>query len=94
MTATNTPTTGVVWADAARHAAFDAWLAPLATRLQLLPQTLRPASADASFRRYLRLDRADGTSLIVMDAPPDKEDCASFVKIQGLMAQAGLCVPC
>ena len=93
MTATNTPTTGVVWADAARHAAFDAWLAPLATRLQLLPQTLRPASADASFRRYLRLDRADGTSLIVMDAPPDKEDCASFVKIQGLMAQAGLCVP-
>jgi aminoglycoside/choline kinase family phosphotransferase len=28
-----------------------------------------------------------------MDAPPDKEDCAPFAKVQGLMNQAGLCVP-
>ncbi|MEX8193022.1 aminoglycoside phosphotransferase family protein [Comamonas guangdongensis] len=93
MTASIPPTVGVVWADTARHAAFDAWLAPLAGQHQLLPATLRPASADASFRRYLRLDRSDGSSLIVMDAPPDKEDCVPFAKVQGLMAQAGLCVP-
>lgn len=93
MTASNLSNVGVVWADAARHAAFDAWLAPLAARFQLRPETLRPASADASFRRYLRLDCSHGASLIVMDAPPDKEDCAPFVKVQALMAQAGLCVP-
>lgn len=93
MTASITPTAGVVWPDAARHAAFDAWLAPLAISLQISPETLRPASADASFRRYLRLDRIGGGSLIVMDAPPDKEDCAPFAKVQALFAQAGLCVP-
>ena len=93
MTASNLSNVGVAWADPARHAAFDAWLAPLAARLQLRPETLRPASADASFRRYLRLDSVSGDSLIVMDAPPDKEDCAPFVKVQALMAEAGLCVP-
>ena len=61
----------------------------------LLPHSLRLASADASFRRYLRLDCAGGAhaSLIVMDAPPDKEDCQSFVQVAQLMAQAGLRVP-
>ena len=28
-----------------------------------------------------------------MDAPPEREDCAPFVKIAGLMAEAGLNVP-
>ena len=93
MTAQNTPTASVDWADPARHAAFEAWLKPLAQQYQLAAQTLRPASADASFRRYLRLDTLSGASLIVMDAPPDKEDCAPFVKVQALMAQAGLSVP-
>ncbi|MBP7454443.1 MAG: phosphotransferase [Ottowia sp.] len=59
----------------------------------MLPATLRPASADASFRRYLRIDSATGASRIVMDAPPDKENCAPFVHVQGLMAGAGLHVP-
>lgn len=93
MSHPNTPTAGVVWADPARHAAFDAWLAPLSARHALRPETLRPASADASFRRYLRLDTSAGASLIVMDAPPDKEDCAPFAKVQALMASAGLAVP-
>jgi len=93
MTAPIPPTADVVWSDAGRHAAFDAWLAPLATKLQLRPETLRPASADASFRRYLRLDGAGGSSFIIMDAPPDKENCAPFVQVQTLMARAGLCVP-
>ena len=85
--------TPVSWPDAARRAAFDAWLAPLAGPHQLLPDTLRPASADASFRRYLRIDTATGASRIVMDAPPDKENCKPFVQVQGLMAAAGLNVP-
>jgi len=93
MSHPNTPTAGVVWADPARHAAFDAWLAPLSARHALRPETLRPASADASFRRYLRLNTSAGASLIVMDAPPDKEDCAPFAKVQALMASAGLAVP-
>ena len=59
----------------------------------LRPETLRPASADASFRRYLRLDTASGASLVVMDAPPDKENCSPFVQVQALMQQAGLRVP-
>ena len=83
----------VSWPDAARRAAFEAWLAPLVALHQLLPATLRPASADASFRRYLRIDSATGASRIVMDAPPDKENCAPFVHVQGLMAGAGLHVP-
>jgi aminoglycoside/choline kinase family phosphotransferase len=82
----------VTWSDTAREAAFHGWLASIAERHALQPATVRPASADASFRRYLRLDAADG-SCIVMDAPPDKEDCKPFVKVAGLMAAAGLHVP-
>jgi len=89
---TATPTT-VAWADPQREAAFHQWLAPLARQHQLIPASLRPASADASFRRYLRLDAADGGSAIVMDAPPDKENSEPFVRIAGLLRAAGLRVP-
>jgi aminoglycoside/choline kinase family phosphotransferase len=87
------PSSSVIWPDKARQAAFEAWLAPLVGVHQLLAATLRPASADASFRRYLRLDTHSGGSCIVMDAPPDKENCQPFVQVQALMAQAGLRVP-
>ena len=90
---TTSPTSPVVWPDAARQAAFEQWLAQLVPAHQLLPASLRPASADASFRRYLRIDSATGASCIVMDAPPDKENCRPFVLVQGLMAAAGLNVP-
>ena len=83
----------VTWPDATRQTAFEAWLAPLVAQHQLLPATLRPASADASFRRYLRIDSAAGGTRIAMDAPPDKENCKPFVQVQGLMAAAGLNVP-
>lgn len=83
---------GVAWSDPRREAAFHAWLARVAPAHGLRPETVRPASADASFRRYLRVDGAAG-SFIVMDAPPEHEDCAPFVKVAGLMAQAGLNVP-
>ena len=42
------------------------------------------ASADASFRRYFRVQTPEnpkGKSWVVMDAPPDKEDCKPFVKV-------------
>ena len=91
--APSAPAGSVSWPDAARRAAFEAWLTPLVPVHQLLPDTLRPASADASFRRYLRIDSTTGASRIVMDAPPDKENCQPFVQVQGLMAAAGLHVP-
>lgn len=82
----------VTWTDARREAAFHQWLSRVAPKHGLRPASLRPASADASFRRYLRLD-GDAGSWIVMDAPPEREDCAPFVKVAGLMAEAGLLVP-
>jgi len=62
---------------------------------------IAPASADASFRRYFRVTgssvegcfEAAGKSLIVMDAPPEKEDSHPFVTISSLLADAGLNVP-
>jgi aminoglycoside/choline kinase family phosphotransferase len=82
----------VAWSDPRREAAFHGWLKAVAPAHQLQPATLRPASADASFRRYLRIDGA-GRSYIVMDAPPERENCEPFVKIAALMADAGLHVP-
>lgn len=87
------PTSPVVWADAVRQTLFEQWLASLTQHHALRPDSLRAASADASFRRYLRIDTHNGQSLIVMDAPPDKENCQPFVHVQSLMAQVGLPVP-
>lgn len=92
---TPTATPNPLWNDVQRQAQFENWLRPLVLTHHVQPQTLRLASADASFRRYMRLDCSAGThpSLIVMDAPPDKENCQPFVHIAALMAQAGLRVP-
>ncbi len=83
----------VTWADPPRQAAFEAWLARVAPMHGLEAASLRIASADASFRRYLRLDTANGSSRIVMDAPPDKENCQPFVQVAQLMHAAGLKAP-
>ncbi len=53
---------------------------------------LTPASSDASFRRYFRLQREQGTH-IVMDAPPSQEDCRPFIKVAHLLEDAGVHVP-
>ena len=50
------------------------------------------ASSDASFRRYFRIQHQQN-HFIVMDAPPDKEDTAPFIKIAQLFAQAQVNVP-
>jgi aminoglycoside/choline kinase family phosphotransferase len=55
--------------------------------------TLAPASADASFRRYFRATQDDGTTRIVMDAPPAKEDCRPWLLVQELFQNAGAHVP-
>lgn len=83
----------VSWTDPAREQAFAAWLDRMATAHGLRAQTLRIASADASFRRYLRIDATDGGTRIVMDAPPPQEDCRPFVHAAGLLAAAGMHVP-
>ena len=54
---------------------------------------IRPASADASFRRYFRVRLADGKSYIVMDAPPDKEDSRPYVEVARRLRGLGLNVP-
>lgn len=57
------------------------------------PIPVEPASADASFRRYFRLTLPDASTRIVMDAPPDKEDCRPFLRIATLFRRAGAHVP-
>jgi len=60
--------------------------------LQLVISRIVPASADASFRRYFRIV-VDGNTFIVMDSPPDKEDCLPFVEIAEALYGMGLNVP-
>lgn len=75
------------------------WLSTLPVAAPYGPPV--PASADASFRRYFRLERTgrpgpDGPaahSLILMDAPPEREPLDPFLRVQGLLADAGLHVP-
>lgn len=55
--------------------------------------SITPASADASFRRYFRLTWPDGSTRILMDAPPEKEDCKPFIHVAGLLAKADLAAP-
>lgn len=80
------------WTDPARQALFTAWISSLSTRHALDLSQLRLASADASFRRYLRLPAGAGTA-IVMDAPPPLEDVRPFVRVAALIQAAGLNVP-
>lgn len=55
-------------------------------------QTVRPASSDASFRRYFRVD-SPNSSYIVMDAPPDKEKVEPFIHVADIFGQSGVAVP-
>ena len=118
----------IVWADNARAAAFQQWFSRVQAEHGLHASSLRLASADASFRRYFRVDsgiasgdwpshgapapargnalhavftrggvtpngEAKVSSYIIMDAPPQKEDCQAFDQVARLMAGAGLNVP-
>lgn len=54
---------------------------------------LEPASSDASFRRYFRVQPEPEKTLIVMDAPPEHEDNPAFVKVAALLEQASIHAP-
>lgn len=51
-----------------------------------------PASSDASFRRYFRI-QTGRESFIVMDAPPDKENIGAFIKVANVLSGSRIRVP-
>ena len=75
--------------ESPRLAALKTWLS---AELDGQAFELAPASSDAGFRRYFRATFA-GETRIVMDAPPDKEDCRPFLHVAELMRSAGVHVP-
>ncbi|MBE9560176.1 MAG: phosphotransferase, partial [Proteobacteria bacterium] len=57
-------------------------------------KNLKPASADASFRQYFRVtDDKNNRTCIVMDAPPEKEDCRPFLQVTELIRDVGVNAP-
>lgn len=75
-----------------RLAQLKQWLATVPSP-SMLPDSIRPASSDASFRRYFRLDATDGSTYIAMDAPPPQEDVRPFIHIAELFGKSGVSVP-
>jgi aminoglycoside/choline kinase family phosphotransferase len=83
-----------------RLEAAKAWLGQFP---QVDVTTLAPASSDASFRRYFRAasqpdaswahGQPSGSTVILMDAPPDKEPLDAFLKTADLFEAAGVHVP-
>lgn len=71
-----------------RQASLERWLATTLGG----PVRLRPASTDASFRRYWRLEHGDG-ALIAMDAPPPVEDTGRFARLARHLRACGLNTP-
>src|SRR3569623_450034 len=60
------------------------------------PESIRPASSDASFRRYFRVDGtgdAAGATYIVLDAPPPQEDVRPFIHVAEVFGDTGVSVP-
>ena len=64
----------------------------LLDELKMRDISIEPASADASFRRYFRINGTDH-SWIAMDAPPDKEDCTAFVHVAQMLEAVGVQAP-
>jgi aminoglycoside/choline kinase family phosphotransferase len=79
----------MIHGDARREAA-QRWVAAQVPGARF---SLEPVSEDASFRRYWRARLEDGRSFVVMDAPPDKEDCRPFVHVARLLRAAGVHAP-
>jgi len=81
----NNPTTS----SDARLAALRDWIGSIDA---LADGELTPASDDASFRRYFRW-QTEAESFIVMDAPPEKEDCLPFMRVAGYLEAMRLNAP-
>lgn len=74
-----------------RHRQLLQWLESLAADTYI---DLHAASADASFRQYFRVtSKLDNKTYIVMDAPPEKEDCYPFIQVTNLIRSAGVNAP-
>lgn len=73
----------------ARQYALEQWLTK---KCQLTTFQLQIMQGDASFRRYFRM-RIDNHSYVVMDAPPPRENCVSFVAIAKALLGLGLRAP-
>jgi hypothetical protein len=76
--------------DRGRDERLQAWLDGVLAGVQY---TLEPASADASFRRYLRVRAPGAPSRILMDSPPEHYALAPFLDIGRRLAHAGVRVP-
>ena len=81
----------------ARLAELTAWAA---RTLGTTDFAIAPASEDASFRRYFRISLRSAvafahgaTTLIAMDAPPEKEDSRPFVHVAALLRAGGVNAP-
>ena len=73
-----------------RFEQLHAWLGRQAG---LRADTLEQVAGDASFRRYFRVAGDDGITRIIMDAPPEHEDCRPFLDVTGRLEAAGVHVP-
>jgi aminoglycoside/choline kinase family phosphotransferase len=72
-----------------RLQALRLWLEAI---LDIPIDEIHSASADASFRRYFRV-HAGRSTYIAMDAPPDKYDVQTYIRIAGHFRKMGLNVP-
>jgi N-acetylmuramate 1-kinase len=54
---------------------------------------IRPLAGDASFRRYFRVHRPDGSTAVLMDAPPAHEDVGPFLAVAGHLLDRGFSPP-
>ncbi len=77
-----------------RQQALQTWAVQQLAVLGLgaLPGDIETVSGDASFRRYFRGHTAAGT-VVLVDAPPDKENSRPFIDIDARLRAAGVRAP-
>ncbi len=74
-----------------RLTSLQQWLGTL-TQHNMDIASIHPASSDASFRRYFRIN-SDSGSFIAMDAPPEKEKIQPFIHVAEIFNQCEVTVP-
>lgn len=72
-----------------RSKQIEQWLA---NRLDSNQFIITPLAGDASFRRYFRIQEQNKT-FILMDAPPERENCRAFVMIDNFLLDNHIPVP-
>ena len=72
-----------------REVCLKQWLEKIGGSFGLNLKTLRPASSDAGFRSYFRID-GDGTTYIVMDSPGETGNVKPFIFVDDLFAKQGI----